>query len=190
MPAFVTLAEVKSILWVTTSSEDTKLQAILDSVLDKVTKRIGDISSGDKTETIKKTSLLKDDFLPLSIINPTVLKTIDGVDFTWKVEGSDYLLLENGMVQVIDLLDYITTDFDYFKVTYTAWYLTAPKDFVMTIANIVWLEYSKDMWKAVTEETTWPRTVRYESSWTSWDTQLKELYASLRKYIPIHLRVY
>lgn len=192
MAQFVTLEQVKDILGICDSLEDTRLQAILDSVLDSIDSRIGNIEAWDKTEKILKTTrLVKDDILPLSCIKPTQIKSIDWVDFTGKVEGSDYLLLDNWTAQVPDLSSYISTDFDYFTVVYTAWYDTAPAEFVRVVANLVGLEYSKDMWKDMIEESTGPRTIRWSDTWKDGgDTVKKSLYASLRKYIPIHLRVY
>lgn len=191
MAQYVTLEQVKDILGICDTSDDTRLQAILNSVLDSVTSRIGNIELWDKTEKVlKNTRLVKDDILPLSYINPTLIKTIDWVDFSGKVEGSDYLLLDNWTAQVTNLRDYITTEFDYFTITYTAWYEKAPLDFVNIIANLVGIDYAKDMWKNTIEETTGPRTIRYSDGWSSWDVTKKSLYASLRKYVPIHLRVY
>lgn len=189
---FVQIEKIKDILWVTDTLDDVRLEAILKSVLDSVDSRIWNIELGEKTEKVlKKTRLVKDDILPLSYIKPTQIKSINWVDFTAKVEGSDYLLLDNWTVQVPNLSSYITTDFDYFTVVYTAGYETAPDEYVRVIANLVWLEFSKDMWKDITEETTWPRTVRWSDTGKDWgDTIKKSLYASLRKYIPIHLRVY
>lgn len=193
MASFVTLEQVKDILWICDSTDDARLEAILASVLDSVFTKVWNIVKGEKTELILKTQrLLKDDILPLSCINPTLLKSIDWVSFTAKTEGSDYLLLENGTVQVPDLRSYFTTDFDYVKVVYEAWYEKAPLDFVKIIAWLVWIEFWKDNSREIIEETTWPRTVRYsDASWGSWvDSETKKLYAKLAKYIPVHLRVY
>lgn len=45
MAQFVTLEQVKDILGICDSLEDTRLQAILDSVLDSVVSRIGSIEA-------------------------------------------------------------------------------------------------------------------------------------------------
>lgn len=194
MEDFVTLAQVKTNLGITDSSDDTRLWAILDWVLEEIWRRIWDISQWDKTERVnKKMRMLKDDLLPFSIYPVTAIKTIDQTDFTTKVEGSDYVLLDNWTAEVKNLLNYVDSDFETFSITYTAWYANAPADFINIVSTIVGLDFIQDMWKDSIEETTGPRTVKFADPSRFWGVPnilRVAQFKKLKKYIPLHLRVY
>jgi len=194
MATFVSLATVKTILWITDNSDDTRLTAILEGVLSQVSLQIWNIEEWEKSEYFPvNMESVKKWFLPLSVINPTAIKEIDWVDFTTKVNWTDYLILDDGTAQVIDLSSFISTSFDKFKVKYTAWYSAPPDDFENIIATMVGLEFSKDLWRDVIEEQTWPRTVKWSdpSRWQGWaDAAQKSVASRLRKYIPVHLRIF
>lgn len=194
MAAFVTLDQVKDNLGICDSSDDTRLWAILDWVLKDIEGRIWDIQLWEKTEKIdKKMRMLKEGVLPFSIGPVVSITEIDATDFSTKVEWVDYQINDNWTAEVKDLSSYIETDFAKFKIIYQAGYAKAPADYVDIVSSLVWLEFSKDMWKDVTEETTGPRTVKFSDpgrfSWGPDDLKRAQ-YKRLRKFIPVHLRVY
>ena len=194
MSTFVTLAQVKTILGITDTSDDTRLTPILAWVLDRCFQKVGNIEEWEKTEKILRTQrMLKDDILPFLTWPVTSIEEIDWTDFSTKVDWTDYQILDNGTAEVPDLLGYVETEFDHFNIKYTAWYATAPDDFIDIVATLVGIEFSKDMWKDVTEETTWPRTVKYADTTrgSEWVNALeKATMKRLTKYIPLHLRIY
>lgn len=194
MSNFVSLKEVKDTLWICDDSDDSRLWAILDATLDAAERRIWNIQKGTKTETIPKDMrMLRDGYLPFMITNVTKITKIDATDFSAKVIGTDYILLDNWTAQVIDLTDFIETEFDHFKIEYEAWFDKAPKDFISAISALVWIEYAKDLARDVTEESTWPRTVKFADPSRSqgWpDSARKAALKRLDKFIPVHLKVY
>lgn len=194
MSNFVSLKAVKDNLGICDDSDDVRLWAILDWVLDDITQKIWDIKKWTKTETIPKDMrMLRSNILPFMIWPVTKITKIDATDFSAKVAWTDYLILENWTAEVTDLTSFIETEFDSFKIEYEAWYDAAPKDFVSIISTLVGLEFAKDLWKDITEESTWPRTVKWAdpTRWTGWpDAVRKTAMKRLQKYIPLHLRIY
>lgn len=194
MSNFVSLKSVKDNLGICDDSDDVRLWAILDGIMDDISQKIGNLEAWEKTEIIlKDIRMLKSNILPFMQWPVTKIKTIDATDFSAKVSGTDYLILENGTAEVPDLMSLIETEFDSFKIVYEAWFTKAPNDFVSIVSTLVGLEFAKDLWRDITEESTWPRTVKWidPSRAVGWlDSVKKAAMKRLQKYIPLHLRIY
>lgn len=130
----VTLAQVKTILGITDTSQDAKLQSVLDGV-NALAVAFIDISERDVEELMYIRSNKNNTLLP-SETNPTKLLEINGVDVSTLSEGVDYLILDNGTIQLQNLSQYTSSmKFDYFKIKYHCGYATEPADYVLNIAN-------------------------------------------------------
>lgn len=191
---FIQLKQIKDILWICDSTDDWRLSVILDSVTDQVFSQVWNLSEGTKKELFHvKMESVRNGILPISILNVTQITKIDKTDFTTKIAGEDYQINDDGTVEVLNLSQYIETSFEKFAVEYTAGFKKAPEDLVNIIATMVGLEYSKDLWRDVIEEQTWPRTVKWSdpARWQGWaDAAQKSVASRLRKYIPVHLRIF
>lgn len=163
---YTTLAEVKTFLWISTTSEDTRITAILGGVEAFVYNIIWDINTGDKTEEINLNIIEEDlETIPLSNYRVTKIKTVNGTDFTSKVDGTDYKIRNNDKVTIKWLCDYLSDlEFNVFDIVYTSWLSEIPEDLKNAIANLVWYELAKVSWKNVVSETTWPRQIRFSDS--------------------------
>ncbi len=192
--SFIQIKEIKDILGICDSSDDWRLWVILDSVTDQIFSQVWNLIEWEKKELFPvKMESIRKWILPISVINVSQITKICKTDFTTMVAGEDYQINDDGTVQVLNLSDYIDTEFDKFEVKYIAGYKKAPADLVNIIATLVGLEFSKDLWKDVIEETTWPRTVKWSdpSRWQGWaDAAQKSAASRLRKYIPVHLRIF
>lgn len=193
----IELEQIKDYLWITGTSDDTRLQSILDGVNSLVISAIWDYEEWEKTIQIKN-KIIKDNKIWLLHVNPTEINEINWNDFSWKVNWVDYMILNNWEVIIKNLCDFISNDFWVFEVKYNAWYTDEdiPKDLIASVWDYVWYLFSQDLWKNVIKEKTGPREVWYESSeWISWswspvDLQKSKFLKSLTKYIPLHLRVW
>jgi hypothetical protein len=67
--------------------------------------------------------------------NITQLVQIDSTDFSAKVAGVDYLIKQNGTIEVPSLSSHVTSDFSSYKVIYLSGYETEPADYTLAIAN-------------------------------------------------------
>lgn len=191
----VDLSQVKAYLWIdaTDTTDDTRLQSVLTSVLDTATQLVGDLSNCEKTITVLNASI-KDDTLYLQHANVTTLNTINGVDFEdpAKVLGTDYILRPDGTAIVLDLSTFIDNDFGSFDVTYTSGWTEddVPDDFVGIISDMCAIKFSQDYGRNIIEETTGPRTVRFENNANKWNNEMGLCKKRLRKYLPSHLRLW
>jgi len=167
---YTTLAKVKTYLWITSSTSDDRLTAILDGVEAFVFNIIWDINTNDKTETINKIFIGDDgNTIPLKNWKVTKIKTVNWTDFTSKVNWTDYLIRANDTVTITSLCSFLSDlNFDVFDIVYTSGIATIPVDLENAIAELVWFEFAKELGKNVTSETTGPRKVAYWGGWINW----------------------
>lgn len=98
---------------------DGRLALIASAVEDYASQLLGDISYGQKTIQIRNDAeATKRNVLEFLHRNVTSIVSINGTDFSTKVEGTDYKLLTNDKAIVPDLYDYIDNDFGVFDITY------------------------------------------------------------------------
>lgn len=113
---------------------------------------------------------------------------IDG----FPVDESDYMVLSNGAIQVLNLKSKIKSNFDYYKVKYEAG-IDDNSELLEIVAQLVGLEFAKDMGREVASEQMGPRSVSFETSGSKgkagFDSSDKIL-AKLNKFIPAHLKAY
>lgn len=207
MTALVTLNEVKDYLGIPLSNtaDDTQIQAILTGVLSTITQLVGDLSYWDKTIQILNTTV-KDGVLWFKHKYVESIKSINGVDYTAKVNGTDYLLRYDGTAVVSGYEGIISNNFGAFDVVYVAGWKKqttptvindVPADFVSIVGDMTALQFSMDFGRSITRETMWPRTVEYSDparkgggTWWSGKTPMGLIQARLRKYLPLHLRLW
>ena len=125
-----TLAEFKSYLWITDSSQDTVLQLIIDWANKTIVNYIGrNIESDDYIEYIDwnaQNSILLENY-PVSGLTKIENNTWTLDNPVWEeVESSSYKLSPNDWR--IFLLFNLIRGFQNYKITYTAWYTTIPAD--------------------------------------------------------------
>lgn len=97
--------------------------------------------------------MIKDDLLPFKIGNVTKINSINGVDFTSKLNGTDYVLQEDGQAQVKNLANYVFTgDWDTFIISYDAGWATDDKEIVALVSNYVGAVFAQDFGRDVTKE--------------------------------------
>ena len=186
----IELTEVKAYLWITSTTDDTKLQAILDWVNELVEVTVWDISLWEKTMTVKNTSV-KNYTFTLNIINPTDLTEINWNDVTWLVAWSDYFIKDDWEVIIKTIFDYTANDFWFFTVKFNAWYEIAPKSLIKTVSEYIWYLYSQDNWKDINSEQLWPRSVTYSQDNSSWISLAQKKFKDwLRRFIPLAFRIY
>lgn len=186
---YTTLDKVKIYLWISGTSNDARLQCILDGVEAFVFNIIWDISENDKTESVC-TNLLSSDgnTFPLSNKKVTQVKTINGNDFTTKANGTDYLIRANDTVTVPSLCTYLSDlIFDVFSVTYTSGYNPVPTDIQNAIAELVGFTFAKELGKNISSETTWPRKVSFGWAETT-DTKVNEALTVINNYQVLNLK--
>lgn len=197
--ALVSLDQVKTQLGIPLSNtaDDLQIQAILTGVLDTITRLVGDLSYWDKTIQILNETV-KDSVLWFKHKYVESIKTINWVDYTSKTNGTDYLLRYDDTAVVLNLEGLISNDFGVFDVVYVSGWKTTPNqvpaDFVSIVADMTALQFSLDYGRSITRETMWPRTVEYSdpsraNSWVS-KTPMGLIQARLRKYLPLHLRLW
>lgn len=181
------LSEIKNYLWIAYDDEDTKLQAILDWVESLLIKHLWDISVWDRTIQVENKEVKQETFF-IPLINPLSIKTINGTNFSSKVNGTDYFIKNDWNVIVKDLLDYIDNDFWVFTVVINAWYSEIPAWINSLVAEYVWFLNTLDNWRSITNETMWPRA----TSFTGLDSQwaLKNFLNRLSLYVPSGLQSY
>lgn len=97
--------------------------------------------------------MIKDDLLPFKIGNVTKINSINGVDFTSKLNGTDYVLQEDGQAQVKNLANYVFTgDWDTLNISYDAGWATEDKEIVALVSNYVGAVFAQDFGRDVTKE--------------------------------------
>ena len=148
----VSLADVKTYLDITDCESDTRLQAILDECEGFLLSYLGNIAKGTKTERVEK-SMCKHNVLPFKIGNVTKINTINGTDFTAKVEGVDYVLNSDGTAEVLNLLDYVLVgDFSTFTISYEAGYDPIPEEIVGAVSEYVGAVFATENGRDVIKE--------------------------------------
>lgn len=180
----LTLSQVKNYLWITTNTSDVRLQAILDSTLEALTTYIGDYSHWEKTIKVKNTNLKNK--IGLMHIN---LDTTMPFSLDWNII-SDFIFLDSGEVEVNNLFEYITSEFSYSEVKYTAGYETTPSDIVWAVSEKVGFDFAKELGQVVAMEQMWPRSVEFFGNEKTSDNANKEFLKKMRHYIPSHLRIW
>ena len=187
----ITLSEVKTFLWITWNDDNIRLQAILDSINEEITRNVWDLSLGEKTMMVKN-SAVKNWTITLNIINPTDITEINGADFSWKVKWVDYIIKSDWEALIKDLSSYSQNDFGSFEVKFNAWYTDTPKSLIRLASNYLAYLYSQDMWKDIVQEQLWPRWVTYsDNNWTDWVWEARKRFKlGLSAYIPLALKIY
>ena len=87
----ITLDQVKAYLWITDTSNDAKLQAILDWVNGDVVSVILEYDYWEKEIHVNQKSI-KYPFLPLRHVNPTQLLEVNWISFSSQVKWENYLI--------------------------------------------------------------------------------------------------
>lgn len=187
----VTLAQVKSYLWITWTDNDIQLTAILDWVNQIVEDNVWDISQGEKTMEVD-INTIKNSTITLNIINPTSITEVDWNDFSSKVNWTDYFIRNDWQAIIKDFATYYRyNEFWIMYVKFNAWYSTAPNSLIALVSNYVWYLYSQDNWKDIASEQLWPRWVSYEWNNQNWQNlALKKFKKWLNQFIPIALRIF
>lgn len=169
----VTLPQVKNYLWL--NEDDTRLQLILNQVNLEVISTIWDYSFWTKEINTK---IRENNTYWLEHINATEL-----LEINWETE-LDYQINFDWTVQVLQ--DVPDNDFKTWNIKYKAWFTEAPADIIWAVAEYCWAIYAKDLWRDVSSEKLWPRAVSY-----TWIADAKKNFKKkLRKYIPLHLRLW
>ena len=180
----VTLSQVKNYLWITTNTSDVRLQAILDATLETLTTYIGDYSHGEKTIKVRNTNLKNKIWLMHINLDPAEILSLD-----WNII-SDFMLLDSGEVEVKNLCEYITSEYSYSEVKYTAGYCTTPSDIIWTVSEKVGFDFAKELGQVVAMEQMWPRSVEFFGNEKTSDNANSEFLKRMRHYIPLHLRIW
>lgn len=190
--ALVDLQEVKDFLWIDTTANDARLNAILSYVLDTASNILGDLSNARKTIIVNKNTIKNNSFW-LTHVNPISLHSVNWISFTTMTKWTDYLINPDGMVVIPDIYQYLWGDFDYISVEYeSGWEETeTPDTFIGIVANMVGLLFSQDLTREVVEETTGPhKTVFAGKTTQEKQDPMKNFRKQLRRYIPLHLKAW
>lgn len=185
----ITLEQAKDYLQITDTTQDTKIQAIVDTVNAWVVSYIWDIKSSEKSELIQKASIKKNK-IGLKYYHPTWMLTVNGST----ISDTEYFIHENWVAE-FKSLDLSDIDFSAFQITYTAWLEEYPADYLSVLKNIVWEEFYKTTdWKEVKKSKTWPREVTFMTKSEMWIESWKDIYdiskEKLEKFIPLHFKHY
>lgn len=192
---FVPLQDVKTYLGIMDDTNDEQLQKILEAKMNIIEKRVWNLVHWERTETHKKyTNSFNNNLIPCGFYNATKLLEIDG----FPVEESDYTILNNWAIQVLNLKSKIKSNFDYYKVKYEAGIEAGIEgddnsELLEIVAQLVGLEFSKDMGREVANEQMGPRSVSFETSGSkgkAWFDSSDKVLAKLNKFIPAHLKAY
>lgn len=187
---------IKQYLWIYDNTEDSRLTMLLDWVMSQISGILWDISYWEKTIRISK-NRIKNNRLWLLHINPISLISVWWVP----ILADDYFIEANGEVYVKNI-DYSNLNVaGKLEVKYISWYhldwenYNLPYDIMETIVR--YIDFLSSWWKDIQSETTWPRSVSYATGWwisndgnsplAIWD---KQFIARIKRFIPIHLRVY
>ena len=180
----VTLINIKTYLWIVWTSQDTRLQLILDWINESVKNYCWDLSYWEKTIKVKNI-MVKNYTIWLLHKKAVKITSINWNDFNSKVAWVDYIINDSDEIIINDVYNYIQNDFWIFELKYNAWYSTAPNNLIAIVSDLVWLEFSKRFWKDITREELWERTTIFDI------TESKEkLFKKLNCFIPLHLQIW
>lgn len=191
----ITLAQVKSYLWITTTDDDVRLQAILDVVNDYVVDIAWDIDYWEKEQKVNKRAFLRTKRFTLNIINPEKLLEVNWVDYTNKVEGVDYFIDEYWDCYLKEYDFNRDNDAPFFIVKYKAWYSPLPDKLIWLVSDYVSYLFNQEWGQTITEERLWPRSVKFWGTavWNNWeliDLPTKRFKGWIRLFIPTWLIIY
>jgi len=179
----VTLQQVKDYLWITNTTNDTRLQTILNGVLDDVDAYIWDYTYGTKTIQVKKPC---DNYIGLMHSNAESITSINWIS----IDSADYMIQDDGRAYIKDISQYLDSDFPNIEVVYIAGFQTTPDNIISIVSEMVWFTFAKELWQVVASEKMWPRSVQYFWDGKTSEMKTKEFYNSLRTFIPLHLRIW
>lgn len=179
----VTLQKVKDYLWITNTTNDTRLQTILDGVLDDVDAYIWDYTYGTKTIQVKKPC---DNYIGFMHSNAESITTINGIS----IDSADYMIQDDGRAYIKDISDYLDSDFPMIEVVYIAGFQTTPDNIISIVSEMVGFIFAKELGQVVARDQMWPRSVEYFWDGKTNDLKTKDFYDSLKKFIPSHLRIW
>jgi hypothetical protein len=120
---------------------------------------------------------------------------INGQNVSSLVDGTDYNILENWIVEFPTLDQYIRDlKFSTFKIKYeVAWAINERyKGAISSICGyFLWL----DLWKEIQSEQLWPRKVQYASQLQMWSTSaipkaIEQHVETLLSFIPLHYKIW
>jgi len=181
MANWISLADTKTYLWISWTSQDDRLNLIIPWVQAMIENVIWDISKWDKTERIRLCDITKFWEIFVCFDQITELKKIAWTTYTWS-KWVDYMIEEN-KITINDISQYLVNlDFNSFTVTYEAWYDPIPADIQNVMYQLVWQELNKKEWWLIKKYTLWPRTVELDN--TNWqaDWLINSIEAVLWKY--------
>ena len=126
---YATLAQLKSYLWISWTSSDTILQALLDSSYVVLNNLFGvdTMNEASNTDTVDVRKIYHNVWYygyNVFLKNKPVssLTSINWTTYTW-VKGTDYLIVYDRKAVIKDLQEYITTlVWDYFDIVYVSGY--------------------------------------------------------------------
>lgn len=165
--AYVNLSDVQKFLWLTSSSDVSRLNTLLTQTTEIINGIIWDIRYWEKEELIEMRQVIcwRDIFLR----TPNVSSIIE---INWKEYKGEFekdffaLRPQKRKVRILDLMNYLDTDTMrscVFKIKFMAWYQVIPDDIKMAQCLLVAYSYSKDAGKTILKYVMWPRTVQYDS---------------------------
>lgn len=178
----IQLADIKNVLGITESDDDTTIGKILSWVNASIKSYLWDISQGEKTILVKKDS----EKIWLMHKNCTSITKINGISVP---EGS-FQILESDEAYILDFSSYTDSKFPHIVVKYQAGYETIPDNIILAAAQLVGFEFSKELWQVVSSEKMWPRAVEFFGDGKSLEAAQKDFYKTLDFYIPEHLKAW
>lgn len=187
MANYISLAEAKTYLWITDTSQDSKLTLIIDWVQNIVVNYIWfDIASSSKTENISICDIWCYWKIFLNAKPITSLNKINWVSYTW-VLWTNYMI-DNNKIIINDISLYLTNlNFSYFTIEYTAWFTIIPNDVKLVMLTLTAQEFNKKDWSIVKSYTLWPRTIDFDNSVWQAEWVINSIKATLTKYKPFTL---
>lgn len=194
----MTLAEVKTFLWITDTAQDTQLTSILAFVESWASSVVWDLNDGQKTIQVKLADTIGDygeSIIPLDHRGCVSVDEINGIDVSSLVAWDDYNILDSGIVEFTDLSDYISNlKFSTFKVKYTIAWVIDDK-YKGAIANICGYFLGLDLSREVQSEQLWPRKVQYQQKLNVNQTDnfpepIKIHVDMILSYIPLHYKAW
>jgi len=181
MANWITLADTKTFLWISWTSQDDRINLIIPWIQAMIENIIWDISKWTKTSRIKICDInnLWEFFLEFSEISS--IDSINWIIYTW-ILNTDYII-EWNKVTINDITTYLTwLKFVSFIITYTAWFTTIPADIQEIMYILVWQELNKKEWWLISKYTLWPRTVELDNSNGEAENLINSINSVLWKY--------
>lgn len=177
--AYVNLSDAQKFLWITSSTDISRLNVLLTQTTEFINWIIGDITYWEKEELIELRQVIHCRDIFLRAYNVSSIVEINGKEYTWE-SGKDFFVLRpnNRKVRILDLNKYLNTDTlmsCVFPIKYMAGFEKIPDDIKMAQCLLVAYNYSKDEGKTILKYVMWPRTVQYDSMQWVYDDAMKIL---------------